>query len=215
MDCTKTVNVTNFDVADYKQYRNLADNGNADAQFELGRFLYESGEYRSDEYRLNKAIEQGSVDAMYYLAIINDRHNHYEEAFRYYKKAADNGHIIAQYKIGMIYGGKYFGVDKLLNPKNRLFQEYEYIKKAAEQGHFLAQRRLGEIYYGADTGVISNSVNNLFGERKIPDAIEWWNKAVENGDPVSRDYLKEYNETGKIRYNSFNSHSSYKSKYIL
>lgn len=215
MDCTKTVNVTNFDVADYKQYRNLAHNGNADAQFELGRFLYEAGEHRSGEYRLNKAIEQGSVDAMYYLARLNEEyHNNRKEAFKYYKMAADNGHILAQYKVGMMYGGSDYRYDNFTSPKNK-FQEYEYIKKAAEQGHFLAQRRLGEIYYGADTQIMDSRINNLFGERKIPDAIEWWNKAVENGDPVSRDYLKEYNETGKIRYNSFNSHSSYKSKYIL
>ncbi len=214
MDLSKTVTIQNFDVTNYKQCRKLAGSGNVDAMFEVGRFLYESGEDRSGKYRLEKAVEQGSVDAMYYLAKINEEQNNRKEAFKYYKMAADNGHIIAQYKIGMMYGGSDYRFDNFISPKNR-FKEYEYIKKAAEQGHFLAQRRLGEIYYGADTEIMDNGINNLFGERKIPDAIEWWNKAAENGDPVSRDYLKEYNETGKIGYRSFNGNNSYKSKYIL
>ena len=78
-------------------------------------------------------------------------------------RAAEQGHVTAQYYLGsMYYDGK--GVEQ--NLEKALY----WTKKAAEQGHAVAQHALGNMYYDGE-GV----------EQNLENALYWTKKAAEQG----------------------------------
>ena len=62
----------------------------------------------------------------------------YKKAFEYLKKAAEQGHVDAQYCVGVCYAGG-VGVEKNLN------KAIEYLKKAADQGSDAAKETLKKL----------------------------------------------------------------------
>ena len=178
----------------FKEILELANNGNAAAEFEFGKFMFET---RGCKIFLEKAARNDNEKALYYLTLIMNELRSAQQyrikAFEYCKRAAEKGHVLSQYVLGSMYdvedtfsgfSGPYSGYEK----DKRL--AYEWIKKAAEQGHVFAQRRLGEIYYGCYSSISSKTVDNIFKERREKDAMYWWRKASDNADPISREYLK-------------------------
>ena len=92
----------------------------------------------------------------------------YDDATRWYLKAAEQGHMWAQYKLGYIYNyGK--GVSKDNG------EAIKWYRKAAEQGHAGAQYNLGYILY-TDTYTISNGLLQNYKE-----AFIWFSKAAKQG----------------------------------
>lgn len=82
--------------------------------------------------------EQLEIADKYYTG--NGVVKNYKEAFKYYKKAAENGNANAQYMLaGMYYTGEGGAKD--------LQEMYKWYKKAAEQGHSDAQYIVGLEYY--------------------------------------------------------------------
>ena len=155
-----------------REWRDLAEQGAASAQFDLGQ-LYESGlsEMTMDHveamkwYRL--AAEQGLADAQYDLGRILTRHGvtqDYVEAMKWYRLAAEQGNVWAQYSLGYSYSnGEGVTQDDA--------EAVKWYRLAAEQGDAVSQFSLGHMYLNGD-GVIQDTVS----------AHMWWNIAASSGD---------------------------------
>jgi TPR repeat protein len=162
-----------FDTA-LELYRQLAEQGNAQAQYSLC-VMYDkvevivSSDYSEAEAVrwCHKAAQQGHADAQYRLGpryywgwgVQQDR----AEAAKWYRRAAEQGHVAAQYELGFMCE---FG--------EGVPQDYTeaatWYRKAAEQGHVEAQYQIGSMY-DIGEGV----------PQDYTEAAKWFHKTVENG----------------------------------
>ena len=113
------------------------------------------------------------------------------EAFKYYRLAAEQGHIEAQYNLAWIYDEN----------ESNTEESIKWYRSAAEQGHAKAQYNLGWIYEAKenieeaikwyllaaeqnDVDAISNlgSINFYGIEKNEEEAFKWWRLAAEQGD---------------------------------
>ena len=156
-----------------------AQNGDANAQFELGR-RYETGKDGLKDFVeavrwYRKAATQGHATAQNNLGFSYANGNGVPkdeiEAVRWYRKAADQGYAAAQYNLGFCYT-RGCGV-----PKNEA-NAAQWYRKAAEQGDEDAQASLGECYeYGR--GV----------EKNESEAARWYRKAADQGHATAQNNL--------------------------
>ena len=120
---------------DFDAVKKAADQGRADAQYNLG-FMYDNGEgVPEDDAEAErwycKSAEQGYVLAQYYFGI--KYANGYgvpednAEAARWFGKAAEQGHALAQYDLGIMY-------DKGEGVPEDDIQAYAWISLASAQG---------------------------------------------------------------------------------
>lgn len=84
----------------------------------------------------------------------------YNEALKWYKKAADQGNIDAQYYIGMM-------SERMQNYSDAVI----WYRKAAEQGHTFAQSNLAVLYFNGQ-GV----------KQDFSEAEKLWRMAAAKGD---------------------------------
>ena len=148
--------------------RQRAEEGDADAQYELG-FVYETGLGVSQDdveaarwYRL--AADQGLAVAQYNLGVMyvvgRGVPEDFAEGARWFRLAADQGHIASQSRLGGLY---LVGMGVL--------QDYEeahrWTRLAADQGFASAQFNLGTMYDRAE-GVPKDDV----------EAHKWLNLAA-------------------------------------
>jgi TPR repeat protein len=130
-----------------KELRPLAEQGHAEAQFNLGLMYYNGQGVPKDDAKAvkwyRKAAEQGNADAQNNLGVMYVKGQgvpqDYKEAVKWYRKAAEQGYALAQNNLGwMYYNGK--GVP----------QDYKeaakWHHKAAEQGGAVVQNNLGVMY---------------------------------------------------------------------
>lgn len=111
-----------------KQLINDAENGNIEAQYNLGLF-YEKSERTIENLPGLKSVEKS-------------------EAVKWYKIAAKNGHADAQYQLGKIFEFSEM-IRRLARPVYGAYPWEEcikYFKQAANKGHILAQYALGARY---------------------------------------------------------------------
>ncbi len=159
------------------ELRRQADQGNADAQYQLG-LMYDFGEGVPEDdatavrwYRL--AAEQGHAETEFRLGSIyavgigvpQDE----AESGRWYRLAAEHGHSGAQASLGTWYYSGARGV-----PKDDS-EAVRWWRLAAEQGDFGAQHRLG-LMYARGHGVLKDPVL----------AHMWHNIASANGNEFAR-----------------------------
>ena len=125
------------DQPDVAKLRQLASEGDAEAQFRLGR-LYDWGL----EPRGGK---------------------NFEEAMKWYQKAAAQGHLEAQTALAVMYSfGKGTAVDNVLAA--------QWYREAAERGNANAQNNLGSLYENG-TGVALD----------YDEAVKWFRRAADQG----------------------------------
>ncbi len=93
------------------EFRRLAEQGEAKAQFNLGN-MYENGQgVPRDKARAvkwwRKAAEQGHAEAQYNLGVMYDKGQgvtqDYAKALQWYRKAAEQGLATAQHNLGNMY----------------------------------------------------------------------------------------------------------------
>ena len=87
----------------------------------------------------------------------------YGEAVRWYRRAAEQGHVSGQYNLGFMYG----------NGRGVVQDDTEAVRwyrRAAEQGHALGQTNLG-VMYGNGRGVVQDDT----------EAVRWYRRAAEQG----------------------------------
>ena len=94
-----------------KEWKPLAEAGNASAQYNLG-LMYSNGEGVLQDYKeaikwYRLAAEQGTAKAQYNLGIMYDNGRgvlqDYAEAVKWYRLAAEQGHAKAQNNLGIMY----------------------------------------------------------------------------------------------------------------
>ena len=98
-------------VPDFKETFQVAKQGNAKAQYNLGGMYYNGKGVRKDYAQAvqwyRKAAEQGHAKAQYNLGVMYDQgqgvRQDYAEAVQWYRKAAEQGDAEAQYNLGLMY----------------------------------------------------------------------------------------------------------------
>ncbi len=130
-------------ITSFQLYQPKANQGDADAQFNLG-LLYERGvgtpqDTKQAVYWYTKAAEQGHVNAQYSLGSLYHNSNYGEEvpqdskkAVYWLTKAAEQGLVHAQCLLGNMY--EYDD-----EPPQDYKQAFFWYTKAAEQGHVFAE----------------------------------------------------------------------------
>ena len=155
------------------------------------------------------------VEQFYYNGIGEDTKKNYTEAVKWYKRAAEQGHVKAQHYLGRLYEDGN-GVSKDLSEALRWYkkaadQGYDHAqwylglcyhegkgvsedlseavrwyKKSADQGYKLGQCWLGLCYYNG-RGVSKN----------LTEAVSWFKKAADQGYDYAQYLLGECYENGK------------------
>jgi uncharacterized protein len=141
-----------------KEYRPLAERGDPEAQYRIGR-LYEFGfGYPKDQAQgiawVRKAAAQGHVDAQQELGFVyatgDGVKQDYVQAVEWFRKAATAGDAQAQYNLGLLYA-KGQGVNKDYG------QAIDWWRKAATQGNADALFKMAVVYQNG-SGVAKDSV---------------------------------------------------------
>ncbi len=152
-----------------ERYKHAAEQGDAEAQYELGSRYEIGGDGTPQDpahaaHWYTRAAENGHEDArlklgeMYTtgLGVAED----YRQAVQWYTRAAEQGNAVAQFKLGDMYrNGEGVPEDPM--------QAIEWFIRAAEQGEPNAQFSLGSMYKSG-TGVQASNVH----------AYAWTNLAV-------------------------------------
>ncbi|MFC2614274.1 MAG: tetratricopeptide repeat protein, partial [Treponema sp.] len=86
------------------------------------------------------AKNQEDIESQYAAGLVSLIRCDYEEAFKCFKRLAEQGHAGAQYSLGMRY---YLGEGTLTDKKKAFY----WFTQAAEQGDAIAQHNLGRLYY--------------------------------------------------------------------
>ena len=119
---------------------------------------------------LKRQAERGNAEAMTCLAVDHMDLQNFDEATRWFRKAADLGFPAAQYMLGSVYDGDYGkGVEK------DSVEAVRWYRLAADQGDADAQRALAANY------ILGNGV-----AKDIPTGLGWYRKAAENGDIAAK-----------------------------
>ena len=163
------------------EYRPLAERGDAEAQYRIGR-MYEFGNgYPQDKAQgiawIRKAAAQGHADAEQELGVIYATGDGVKQdnvqAVAWFRKAAEQGEATAQYNLGLLYA-KGQGVAR------DYAQAAEWWRKSASQGNADAQFKLAVVYHNGQ-GAAQNEVFALANATI----------AARNGDKENIDYRDE------------------------
>lgn len=161
-------NVENFLVGkEARQFLDPAEKGDADAQYNLGEYYYDTEDEFEAVKWYRKAAEQGHAAAQCKLGdchywgrgVAEDE----AEAVNWWRKAAEQGHAIAQCRLGDCYTeGR--GVMKDAE------EAANWYRLSGEQGNVNAQICLGTCYANGN-GVAQDKA----------ESVKWWLKAAEQG----------------------------------
>ena len=163
------------------EYRPLAERGDPEAQYRIGR-MYEFGNgYPQDKAQgiawIRKAAAQGHADAEQELGVIYATGDGVKQdnvqAVAWFRKAAEQGEATAQYNLGLMYA-KGQGV-----PRDYA-QAFDWWRKSAVQGNADAQFKLAVVYHNGQ-GAAQDEVFALANATI----------AARNGDKENIDYRNE------------------------
>ncbi|MBK1880454.1 tetratricopeptide repeat protein [Pelagicoccus mobilis] len=138
------IGVTANDRKAFDWYSRAAEKDDVESQYRVGQaFLSGKGVVHSEEYGiewLSKAADSGHAQAMraiaaHYYATGDSKNGGLDLAAAWYKKAASNGDMVAQFNLGSMYE-KGEGISR---DKNSAINWY---RQAARQGHSDSQKRL-------------------------------------------------------------------------
>jgi TPR repeat protein len=174
------------DQQDIELYRQAAEQGDANAQYNLA-MMYFNGQGVARDYEqaakwFTKAAEQGLAEAQCNLGLMYSEGKgvtqDYLKTFKWYTKAAEQGLAEAQNNLGTIYR-----TGKGVAPNNE--QAVKWFRRAAEQGYAEAQNNLGSMY------------NNGMGvARDYKQAFHWYTKAAEQGNALAQSNLGQMYDAG-------------------
>lgn len=160
------------DADDLSRLLRDAENGKATSQYQLG-LKYISGDGVSADggralYWLQKAAQQGIVDAYAYVGLIHSEGKGVpqdsKEALKWWLEAVERGHVQANSLIASLY-------QKGLGVPQDYAEAANWYRKAAEQGDTISQNQLA-VMYQEGLGV----------EKDYGEAIKWFRRAAEQGD---------------------------------
>ena len=133
--------------------------------------------YREELDKWMLRAYEGDRDAQFKVGVLftNKQFDQpdYEQAVYWYKQAARQGHVLAQYNLGHQY---LMGVGVKENQKTAM----EWWLQAAEQDHALAQFNVGRAYY-LGIGLPEDHQKSRY----------WFNRAADNQEPKSIEILQQ------------------------
>lgn len=170
-------------------YRKAAQGGNTEAQYLLADFLYRGDHVEKDReeafFWQIHFIENESYISMHAYETIGYPYTYGDgewyttkEAFKLFKKFAEQGDAIAQKNLA------YFYLDGEFVRKNRT-EAFKWFTKAAEQGNEEAQFKLGALYYEGEEV-----------EQNYEEALKWYRKSAEQGRAQSQYMMGEFYSNG-------------------
>jgi len=181
-----------YDRGDYATalpiFRSYATDGDASAQFYLGRMYAAGFGVPQDDgeavRRLRKAADQGLAEAQFWLARMYATGHlgvtqSYGEAVRWFRRAADQGFAEAQYHLGFLYT---FG----RGVTQSYAEAVRWFRKAADQGLAEAQYSLG-VMFANGQGVPQDD----------GEAVRWFRRAADQGFAEAQYSLGVRYEIGK------------------
>lgn len=131
---------------------------------------YENKDWGTAHHLFEPLAEKGDPIAQWYLSLLygNGRGvtRNDAEAEKWYRKAAEQGHMEAQILVAWHYDN---------GPTKNYTEAARWYRKAAEQGHANAQNTLGTRYYDG-RGVLQD----------YAEALKWFQKAAEQGSEVGQ-----------------------------
>ena len=117
-------------------------------------------------------VRENNLYAQYTLGVMycygNGVVQNYEEAVKWYRKAAERGYYMAQCNLGIMYES---GTGVIQDYKEAV----EWYRKAAVQGYCIAQCNLG-LMYEFGKGLV----------RDYKEAVKWYRKAAEQGYSIAQ-----------------------------
>lgn len=117
----------------------------------------------------------------------NGKPQNYAEALRWYKKAADKGHLNSCYSLGFMYNqGKGIQKDSLL--------AMDWYEKAAKLGHSNSQNNLAAIYYYA---------------KDYSSAFKWFKLAANQNNSTALDWLGTMYKEGNVECDTMEAINCY------
>lgn len=144
-------------------------------QFQAAMELYNQGEHAEAVRRWNDLAANGDIEAQFVLGALHtvgDRSGGVERDMRtataWYEKAAERGHPIAQFNLGVFYANG-TGVAQDMTFAARWWQ------RAALQGHVEAQFNLG-LLYAQGLGIAADP----------KEAVRWWDLAAKQGSAAAQ-----------------------------
>ena len=199
-------------------WRAIAEQGDAEAQFQLG-YMYILGQGVSKDFDkgmklIDEAADRDGVSAISFLAsALSDKDP--EKAEKLWRKAAELGGALAQYNLGEYFA---WGLGVPLD----YTEAARWYRKAADQGFAGAQYKLGVMYQNgrgvpldfaeamkwhrkaADQGDASAQVNlgvmykqGLGVSQDYAGALKWYRKAADQGDATAQFNLGTMYELGQ------------------
>jgi len=145
----------------------MAEQGNKEAQYELGDRYFSGKDVEKDEkkaiYWFEKAGEKGHFYALLRLCTYYQERNDEAKIFYWYRKLAEQGEVLSQKRVGEMYA---YGVGVARDQA----QAFYWYKKAAEQGDADSQFYIAWRYFSGE-GV----------SRDCKQAYRWALKSVEQG----------------------------------
>jgi TPR repeat protein len=134
------------------------------ADLEAGNAAYARGDYAAALKELRPLAERGNARAQVALALMYEQGHgvpeNKDEALRWYRKAADQGHADAQFQMAV--------------RTTPMSEAAKWFRKAADQGHAAAQYWLA-LLYADGKGVVKDEAQ----------AAEWFRKAAAAGHPTA------------------------------
>ena len=146
-----------------EELRARAKSGDAEAQYEIGSLFDPEA-----QYEIGSPFEGGPPSPFRFCT---DR----DKAYIWYRKAADQGHREAQYKVGYLH---------YIREEDQ--EALSWFLRAAEKGSPYAALRLGEIYYKG-YGISKNYF----------EAVRWFFQAAKLGDSLATAFLGTMYRDGK------------------
>ncbi len=130
-----------------------------------------------------KAIGQNDSQSQYVLGLMyglgEGVHEDEAQSLRWYRKAAEQGHIKAQYSYASSIQLNMYKIDSEDKELEAAREVEHWYRKAAEQGHPYAQTELGNVYL-ENVDDDGDEGNRIFKDNA--EALPWFHKAAEQGD---------------------------------
>ena len=178
-----SLNSLTDELHDVQHLKRIAEHGDAQAQYDLAIYYLSNkanstGSNKSEiaEYLFEKSAKQGHQEAQYQWAIILQESKNIE-AFKWYLKAALQGHKTAQGSLRILIESKSVKIES--NQKETV----ELINKLAEQGEAWAQYQLAKIELS---------------KQNFEKAKEWLEKASQ------QDYVEAQYELAQVEFKQGN-----------
>ena len=163
----------------FQHYMRAAQNGDADAQFEVGKcYDFGRGVIQDTKQARNYyylAAQQGHAKAQEKLGGMFMGIGNPGEAMKWFRYAAQQGDAEAQYHLAAFYLNIHEGGAEF-NPAEAV----SWLRRSAEQGYPRSQFLLG-VCYKLGNGVAKNK----------SEAVKWLRRAKENGVSMAQDELNQ------------------------